>query len=140
VIKALLRGLYTRARWAVAKLSALGAAKEKVSDAASQAARDLGINLSRAMIESGIARLTVGRAETLRPADIRVLASYLEALGATSVVIQAVMENPRLSELITNPRAVRLLLGNSSARATVLGEVTLGHVTERMVEITVELR
>jgi hypothetical protein len=104
-----------------------------------EAANRLGINLSTIRIENGVARFNVEFANDLLHSDMRTVAAYLRSQGANSVVIQAMAQNERVSRYVANPRALRLLMGNSSARATTLGEVTIGNVTERLVEITASL-
>jgi hypothetical protein len=113
---------------------------EPISVPVAQAAADLGVNLEQVRIENGVARLVVGRANTITVADVRTISSHLRSLGANSVVIETYLENPRLSELMTNPRAVQLLLGNDTARLSVQGQITIGNATERLVQITAELR
>jgi RHS repeat-associated protein len=104
------------------------------------AADRLGVNLSRVEIYNHEARFTVGLAQNLNPADIQLLAAYLRQQGATSATFETVAYNPRLADLLTNPRAVQLLLGNSSAQATQTGSITLGHATERTFQVTATLR
>jgi hypothetical protein len=105
--------------------------------ALNQAAQRLGVNLSKVQIQDGVARVPVGFAQTLNRADLQALSAYLRHRGATSVRIEAMVQHPRLSEMLLNPRARRILLGQKS-EVKVLGEVKLGNTTERHIEIIID--
>ncbi|MBX9679882.1 MAG: putative Ig domain-containing protein [Gemmataceae bacterium] len=102
------------------------------------AAQRLAVNLNNVQIQNGVARVSVGHVDTINRADIRTLIDHLARNGATTVRLEAMLQNPRLSEFLLNPRARRLLLGLDS-ELNVLGEVRLGTSVERLVEIVIRV-
>ena len=108
-----------------------------VNSALQNAANRLGVDLSAVRIENGVAECVVGYTHNLRPADIEALSVHFGAQGATSVKITTAVQNPQLLGILQspNPRGRELLLGPGVYVQT-LDQITLGNVTEAMLEIT----
>jgi hypothetical protein len=66
------------------------------------------------------------------------MAAYLRALGASSVRMTAYIQNPRLLQVLQNPRGARLLFGRP-VQVNIIRQIRIGNVTEAIVEIVIGL-